>query len=195
MRPRIRERLAALARRLGSAARRRPHRQARCAGRHLRHGAHPRNRDRDRRQRPADHLRARPQSDLLYLRRRACLSPRRRHIVAGMCETDYSGYPDCRDDTVKAMQVALGLGLDRRVIIHTPLMWIDKAGDLRPGRGDRRRRPCSISLSRTPIAAISATARTATTGAMAAANARPASLRARGFARIHEPAKRPDKSK
>lgn len=50
-----------------------------------------------------------------------------RHIVAGMCETDYSGYPDCRDDTVKAVQVALSLGLDKRVTIHTPLMWIDKA--------------------------------------------------------------------
>ena len=50
-----------------------------------------------------------------------------RHLVAGMCETDFSGYPDCRDDTVKAMQVALGLGMDRRFVIHTPLMWIDKA--------------------------------------------------------------------
>ncbi|MGB7692606.1 MAG: 7-cyano-7-deazaguanine synthase QueC [Pseudolabrys sp.] len=50
-----------------------------------------------------------------------------RHLVAGMCETDYSGYPDCRDDTIKAMQVALTLGLDKRVVIHTPLMWIDKA--------------------------------------------------------------------
>jgi 7-cyano-7-deazaguanine synthase len=50
------------------------------------------------------------------------------HLVAGMCETDYSGYPDCRDDTVKAMQVALGLGMDRRFVVHTPLMWIDKAG-------------------------------------------------------------------
>jgi 7-cyano-7-deazaguanine synthase len=45
-----------------------------------------------------------------------------------MCETDYSGYPDCRDDTIKAMQVALTLGLDKRVTIHTPLMWVDKAG-------------------------------------------------------------------
>ena len=44
-----------------------------------------------------------------------------------MCETDYSGYPDCRDDTIKAMQVALRLGMDRRFVIHTPLMWIDKA--------------------------------------------------------------------
>lgn len=51
-----------------------------------------------------------------------------KHIVAGMCETDFSGYPDCRDDTVKAMQLALTLGMDRRFVIHTPLMWIDKAG-------------------------------------------------------------------
>jgi len=50
-----------------------------------------------------------------------------RHLVGGMCETDYSGYPDCRDDTVKAMQLALTLGLDKRMTIHTPLMWIDKA--------------------------------------------------------------------
>jgi 7-cyano-7-deazaguanine synthase len=50
-----------------------------------------------------------------------------RHLVGGMCETDYSGYPDCRDDTVKAMQLALGLGMDRRFVIHTPLMWRDKA--------------------------------------------------------------------
>ena len=50
-----------------------------------------------------------------------------KHLVAGMCETDFSGYPDCRDDTVKAMQVALTLGMDRRVVIQTPLMWIDKA--------------------------------------------------------------------
>ena len=50
-----------------------------------------------------------------------------KHLIAGMCETDFSGYPDCRDDTVKAMQVALTLGMDRRLVIHTPLMWIDKA--------------------------------------------------------------------
>jgi 7-cyano-7-deazaguanine synthase len=51
-----------------------------------------------------------------------------KHIIAGMCETDFSGYPDCRDDTIKAMQLALTLGMDRRFVIHTPLMWIDKAG-------------------------------------------------------------------
>jgi 7-cyano-7-deazaguanine synthase len=48
-------------------------------------------------------------------------------LVGGMCETDYSGYPDCRDDTLKALQVALGLGLDTRMVVETPLMWINKA--------------------------------------------------------------------
>jgi 7-cyano-7-deazaguanine synthase len=44
-----------------------------------------------------------------------------------MCETDYSGYPDCRDDTLKALQATLSLGIDHRFVIHTPLMWRDKA--------------------------------------------------------------------
>jgi 7-cyano-7-deazaguanine synthase len=48
-------------------------------------------------------------------------------LVGGMCETDDSGYPDCRDDTLQSLQVTLGLGLDQRVVIETPLMWIDKA--------------------------------------------------------------------
>lgn len=48
-------------------------------------------------------------------------------LVGGMCETDYSGYPDCRDDTLKSLQVSLNLGLDTRLIIETPLMWLDKA--------------------------------------------------------------------
>ncbi len=48
-------------------------------------------------------------------------------LVGGMCETDYSGYPDCRDNTIKAMQVALSLGLDAPMVIETPLMWLDKA--------------------------------------------------------------------
>jgi len=70
-----------------------------------------------------------PARNLIFFTFAGALGYRRgaRHIVAGMCETDYSGYPDCRDDTVKAMQVALSLGLDKRVTIHTPLMWIDKA--------------------------------------------------------------------
>jgi 7-cyano-7-deazaguanine synthase len=44
-----------------------------------------------------------------------------------MCETDFSGYPDCRDDTIKALQVALNLGMAKNFIMHTPLMWLDKA--------------------------------------------------------------------
>ena len=70
-----------------------------------------------------------PGRNLIFFSFAGALAYRRgaRHIIAGMCETDYSGYPDCRDDTVKAMQVALTLGLDKRVTIHTPLMWIDKA--------------------------------------------------------------------
>lgn len=48
-------------------------------------------------------------------------------LVGGMCETDYSGYPDCRDNTLKALQVAISLGLDAPMAIETPLMWLDKA--------------------------------------------------------------------
>ena len=70
-----------------------------------------------------------PGRNLLFLTMAAALAYRRgiRHIVGGMCETDFSGYPDCRDDTVKAMQLALNLGMDRRFVLHTPLMWLDKA--------------------------------------------------------------------
>jgi 7-cyano-7-deazaguanine synthase len=70
-----------------------------------------------------------PGRNLIFLTFAAALAYRRgaRHLVAGMCETDYSGYPDCRDDTLKAMQVALTLGMDRRFVVHAPLMWIDKA--------------------------------------------------------------------
>ena len=70
-----------------------------------------------------------PGRNLIFLTMAAAVAYRRdaRHIVGGMCETDYSGYPDCRDDTIKAMQVALTLGMGREFILHTPLMWIDKA--------------------------------------------------------------------
>jgi len=54
-----------------------------------------------------------------------------KNIVAGVCETDYSGYPDCRDDTVKALQTAVNLGMESRIVFHTPLMWIDKAATWR----------------------------------------------------------------
>jgi 7-cyano-7-deazaguanine synthase len=71
-----------------------------------------------------------PGRNVIFLTFAAALAYRRglKHLVAGMCETDYSGYPDCRDDTLKAVQLALNLGMDRRFVIHTPLMWIDKAG-------------------------------------------------------------------
>ena len=70
-----------------------------------------------------------PGRNLLFLTVAAAVGCRRnaRHVVGGMCETDYSGYPDCRDDTIKALQVAVGLGMDKRCVFHTPLMWIDKA--------------------------------------------------------------------
>ena len=70
-----------------------------------------------------------PGRNLLFFTVAAALAYRRglEVLVGGMCETDFSGYPDCRDDTLKALQVALGLGLDRRVTIETPLMWLDKA--------------------------------------------------------------------
>jgi 7-cyano-7-deazaguanine synthase len=70
-----------------------------------------------------------PGRNLVFFAFAGALAYRRgaRHLVAGMCETDFSGYPDCRDDTIKAMQLALNLGMDRRFVIHTPLMWIDKA--------------------------------------------------------------------
>jgi 7-cyano-7-deazaguanine synthase len=77
-----------------------------------------------------------PGRNIIFLTFAAALAYRRglRHIVGGMCETDYSGYPDCRDDTIKALQVALNLGMDRRFVLHTPLMWIDKAATWRLAR-------------------------------------------------------------
>jgi 7-cyano-7-deazaguanine synthase len=70
-----------------------------------------------------------PGRNVLFLTVAAALAYRRdiRVLVGGMCETDYSGYPDCRDDTLKATQVVLGLAMDTRFVIETPLMWIDKA--------------------------------------------------------------------
>lgn len=70
-----------------------------------------------------------PGRNILFLTLAAALAYRRgiRHIVGGMCETDYSGYPDCRDDAIKALQVALNIGMARNFVLHTPLMWRDKA--------------------------------------------------------------------
>lgn len=69
-----------------------------------------------------------PGRNLLFLNFAATIAYRRglEVLVGGMCETDYSGYPDCRDNTLKSLQVSLSLGLDRPMVIETPLMWIDK---------------------------------------------------------------------
>jgi 7-cyano-7-deazaguanine synthase len=69
-----------------------------------------------------------PGRNILFLTLAACVAYRRgiKHIVGGMCETDFSGYPDCRDDTIKSLQTSLNLGMDTRFVLHTPLMWIDK---------------------------------------------------------------------
>ena len=70
-----------------------------------------------------------PGRNLVFLTFAAALAYRRgvTHIVGGMCETDYSGYPDCRDETIRALQKALALGMARPFELHTPLMWLDKA--------------------------------------------------------------------
>ena len=74
-----------------------------------------------------------PGRNLLFLTFAAALAYRRGigHLIGGMCETDYSGYPDCRDETIQAMGKALNLGMGQNFTIHTPLMWIDKAATWR----------------------------------------------------------------
>jgi 7-cyano-7-deazaguanine synthase len=70
-----------------------------------------------------------PGRNLLFFTLAAALAYRRDAsvLVGGMCETDYSGYPDCRDNTIKALQVAISLGLAAPMTLETPLMWLDKA--------------------------------------------------------------------
>ena len=70
-----------------------------------------------------------PGRNIMFLTMTGALAYRRglRTIVTGVCETDFSGYPDCRDDTIKAVQVALNLGLEARFNLVTPLMWRSKA--------------------------------------------------------------------
>lgn len=81
-----------------------------------------------------------PGRNLMFMTIAAAIAYRRglQVLVGGMCETDFSGYPDCRDDTMKALQVALNLGMDTRFLLETPLMWLDKADTWRlahePGR-------------------------------------------------------------
>jgi 7-cyano-7-deazaguanine synthase len=74
-----------------------------------------------------------PGRNLLFFTFAAAIAFRRglAVLVGGMCETDYSGYPDCRDNTLKALQVALSLGLAKPLVIETPLMWLDKAATWR----------------------------------------------------------------
>jgi 7-cyano-7-deazaguanine synthase len=78
-----------------------------------------------------------PGRNLLFLTFAATLAYRRGAsvLVGGMCETDFSGYPDCRDNTLKALQVALSLGLDSPMTLDTPLMFIDKAATWRLAEG------------------------------------------------------------
>jgi 7-cyano-7-deazaguanine synthase len=92
-----------------------------------------------------------PGRNLLFFTAAAALAYRRgiRTLVGGMCETDFSGYPDCRDDTIKALQVALGLGMDRRFVLETPLMWIDKAATFAMAEELGGERLLDIILSRT----------------------------------------------
>jgi 7-cyano-7-deazaguanine synthase len=71
-----------------------------------------------------------PGRNLLFFTYAAALAYRRgmRTLVGGMCETDFSGYPDCRNDTLQTLAQAISLGTDTTFTIETPLMWIDKAG-------------------------------------------------------------------
>ena len=87
-----------------------------------------------------------PGRNLMFLTAAAALGYRRgiRDLVGGMCETDYSGYPDCRDATMKAMQQTLELGFAQPFVIHTPLMFIDKAETWRLAEAPRRARRSSI---------------------------------------------------
>jgi 7-cyano-7-deazaguanine synthase len=70
-----------------------------------------------------------PGRNLLFLTSAAALAYRRgiSDLVGGMCETDYSGYPDCRDETLKSLQQAINLGMANKLNIQTPLMWLNKA--------------------------------------------------------------------
>jgi 7-cyano-7-deazaguanine synthase len=70
-----------------------------------------------------------PGRNLIFFTYAAALGYRRgAHVlVGGMCETDYSGYPDCRADTIKALEAAISLGMAKPFTLETPLMWIDKA--------------------------------------------------------------------
>ena len=69
-----------------------------------------------------------PARNLLFLSFAGALAyqTNTKHIITGVCETDFSGYPDCRDNFIKSMNVTLSLSMDKDFVIHTPLMWLDK---------------------------------------------------------------------
>ena len=70
-----------------------------------------------------------PGRNLFFLSMAAVYAAERgiRHLVTGVSETDFSGYPDCRDTFVRSLNVTLTLAMDTQFVIHTPLMWLDKA--------------------------------------------------------------------
>lgn len=70
-----------------------------------------------------------PGRNLIFLSFAAILASQvgAKHIITGVCETDFSGYPDCRDAFVKSLNVSINLSMDKEFVIHTPLMWLDKA--------------------------------------------------------------------
>ena len=105
-----------------------------------------------------------------------------KRLVIGVCETDYSGYPDCRDDTMKAMQIALNLGMDSRFVVETPLMWIDKAETWR--LAERLGGAALVEIVRLKThSCYHGDRQRLTTGATAAANAPACRLRAEGYRR------------
>jgi 7-cyano-7-deazaguanine synthase len=79
-----------------------------------------------------------PGRNILFLTTAGAVAYRRgiKHLVGGMCETDFSGYPDCRDDTMKALQATLNLAMESRLVIETHLMWLDSS--IRQRRGASR---------------------------------------------------------
>jgi 7-cyano-7-deazaguanine synthase len=70
-----------------------------------------------------------PGRNLIFLSFAAVLASQvgAKHIITGVCETDFSGYPDCRDAFIKSLNVTVNLSMDKQFVIHTPLMWLDKA--------------------------------------------------------------------
>ena len=162
---------------LGCQARREPHAVDPDAGGRLRDRADARRRDRDGRRRPAEHLRARPQSGVSDLRRGAGL-PARHHVTSSAA---------CARPTIPAIPIAATtpsrrcrprsiLGMARKFELHTPLMWLDKAATWKLAH-DLGGAGWSISSASTRTPAISANAARSMTGAMAAASARPAPAR------------------